>query len=171
MPKQKNIEIVEALQEKLDKAKSVLFAEYTGLDANKMNELRKEIRAEGAEITIAKNTLMKLALPKKEIGEKLNGQVMTVFSYEDAVSPLKRLVDFAKEHETPSLKIGLFEGKVTTAEKLAELSQLPSKEELLARVVGGLKSPISGIVNVLGGTQRNFVYALSAIAEKKGEQA
>jgi large subunit ribosomal protein L10 len=171
MPKQKNIEIVEALQKKLDKAKSVLFAEYTGLDANKMNELRKEIRAEGAEITIAKNTLMKLALPKKEIGEKLNGQVMTVFSYEDAVSPLKRLVDFAKEHETPSLKIGLFEGKVTTAEKLAELSQLPSKEELLARVVGGLKSPISGIVNVLGGTQRNFVYALSAIAEKKGEQA
>jgi large subunit ribosomal protein L10 len=173
MPKEQNKEKVKDLKEKLTEAKSVIFAEYTGLNANRMNELRKQIRSEGAELNISKNTLMKIALSKEnhngDIAKNLKGQMMALFSYEDAISPLKKLVEFAREHETPSVRIGLFEGNVITAEKIVELSELPSKKELLARVVGGLKSPLSGIANVLGGTQRNFVYALSAIAEKKGE--
>ncbi|MBD3365721.1 50S ribosomal protein L10 [candidate division WWE3 bacterium] len=177
MPKQKNIEKVKNLTEKLGKAKSVIFAEYTGLDANNMNMLRKELRAEGAEINIARNTLMRLALAdaetSKEVAadmtEELSGQMMTLLSYEDAVTPLKKLVEFAKEHETPKVKLGLFEGRVLSVAEVEELSNLPSREELLARVVGGLKSPLSGFANVLGGTQRNFVYALSAIADQKSE--
>ena len=193
MPKETNKQTVKTLKEKLAEAKSVIFAEYTGLDANRMNELRKQIRAEGAELNISKNTLMKIALSEKDedarkqsqekgsakaakqnhngdISERLKGQMMALFSYEDAVTPLRKLVEFAKEHETPSVKIGLFEGDVITAEKILELSELPSREELLAKVVGGLKSPLTGIVGVLGGTQRNFVYALSAIAEKRSEE-
>lgn len=174
MPNEQKKSKVQILKEKLEKAKSVVFVEYSGLEANKMNELRKEIRAEGAELTIAKNTLMKLALEDKlesigEIREELVGQVMTLFSYEDAVTPLKKLAEFAKKHGVPSLKIGIFDGKIAQAAKLQALSELPSKEELLARVVGGMKSPITGFVNVLDGTQRNFVYALSAIADKKKE--
>jgi len=171
MPKQKNVEIVKNLKDKFEKAKSVVFAEYTGLDANSMNELRKEIKAEGAEISIAKNTLMKLALPKNgEIKDRLKGQMMTLFAYEDSITPLKKLVEFAEEYEAPSVKIGLFEGEITSADQIVQLSKLPSKEELIARIVRGIKSPLTGIVNVLGGTQRNFVYALSAIAEKKSEE-
>ena len=174
MPKETNKQTVKTLKEKLAEAKSVIFAEYTGLDANRMNELRKQIRAKGAELNISKNTLMKIALSKQnhngDISERLKGQMMALFSYEDAVTPLKKLEEFAKQNETPSVKIGLFEGDVITAEKILELSELPSREELLAKVVGGLKSPLTGIVGVLGGTQRNFVYALSAIAEKRSEE-
>jgi len=173
----KNKEIVTGLGDKLEGAKSVVFVDYTGLDANKLNELRKQVRSEGAELSIAKNTLMKLALLEKKGGEmagklaeKLKGQMMTLLSYEDAVAPLKKLVDFAKVYEVPVVITGIFDGKVVSAEKIAELSELPSREELLSRVVGGLKAPLAGVANVLGGTQRKFVYALSAISEKMSKE-
>jgi len=180
MANTKNKETVANLKDKLENANSVVFIDYTGLDANKLGELRKQIRAEGAELSIAKNTLMKLALtlsekkkekvrgkPSAKLGEQLKGQVMTLLSYEDAITPLKKLVEFVKTVGVPVVKMGIFDGKVVSAEKIAELSSLPSKEELTARVVWGLKAPLSGITNVLGGVQRNFVYALSAIADKK----
>ena len=167
MPSEKNIKLVEELQEKLSKAKSVVFAEYTGLDANKLNSLRKEIRAEGAEISIAKNTLMKRILGREDLEEKLSGQICTIFSYEDAIAPLKKLVEFAKANELPVVKLGIFDGVLTSANQIEALSKLPSREELIAQVIGGLKSPLTGLVNVLGGPQRKLVYTLSAIAEKK----
>jgi large subunit ribosomal protein L10 len=167
MPNQKNIKLVEELQEKLSKAKSVVFAEYSGLDANKLNSLRKEIRETGAEISIAKNTLMKKVLERDDLEEELSGQICTIFSYEDAISPLKKLVEFVKNNELPVVKLGIIDGVLTSASQIVELSKLPSREELIAQIVGGLKSPLSGIVNVLSGPQRKLVYALSAIAEKK----
>ncbi len=176
MPNQKNIKLVEELQEKLSKAKSVVFAEYTGLSANKLNLLRKEVRATGAEISIAKNTLMKRILDtgslnsdkdSEKLEGELSGQICTIFSYEDAISPLKTLVEFAKANELPVVKMGIFDGVLTSASQIEELSKLPSREELIAQVIGGLKSPLTGLVNVLGGPQRKLVYALSAIAENK----
>ncbi len=158
---------VEDLREKISRAKSVIFAEYTGLDANKMNALRKDIKEKGAEITITKNTLMRRALDEESVGDELSGQILTVFSYEDPVSPLKKLVDFAKENEYPSIRIGLIEGAVASTGQILELSELPTKEELIARVVGGIRSPLTGIVNALSGPQRKLIYALSAVAEKK----
>jgi len=189
MPNIKNKETVVKLKEKLEDAKSVIFADYTGLNANRLNELRKQVKAEGAELSITKNTLMKLALlektshsgkkEKKTAGGKmlnnltkqLKGQVIALFSYEDAIAPLKKLAAFAKTYEVPVVIVGIFEGKIVSAVEIAELSNLPSKEELLARFVGGLKAPLRGIVNVFGGTQRNFVYALSAIAEKEDKNS
>lgn len=179
MANTKNKEIVTNLKDKLENAKSIVFMDYTGLDANNLSELRKQIRAEGAELSIAKNTLMKLALtlsekekekagkPSAKLVEQLKGQVMALLSYEDAITPLKKLVEFAKARGVPVVKMGIFDGKMVSAAKIVELSDLPSKEELIARVVWGLKAPLSGITNVLGGTQRKFVYALSAIADKK----
>lgn len=175
MPNEKNLNKVEELKEKLAKAKSVVFAEYHGLDANQTSDLRMKINENGGEMTVAKNTLMKIALKEENMGsdeldENLEGPVATFFAYEDAISPIKALVDFAKELELPKIKAGIFEGKFANLEKIKVLSELPSKEELLARVVGGLKSPISGFVNALGGTRNNLVYVLSAVADKKSEQ-
>jgi len=167
MPTQQKKDKVEELKQKFSQASSVVFAEYKGLNANLLNELRKEIRAENAELTVAKNSLMGIALNKKELEGQLEGQILTLFSYGDAITPLKKLFEFAKKYEVPAIKMGIFAGVITTVAKLEELSNLPSREVLLGQFVEALKSPLAGIVNVLGATQRNFVYALSAIADKK----
>jgi len=176
MPNEKKLEKVAELKEKISQAKSVVFAEYHGLNANQVNDLRAKVREAGGEMSVAKNTLVKIALQEnnassKEIEEGLEGPVATFFGFEDPIAPIKALAEFAKKIELPKMKVGLVDGVVATAEKLAILSQLPSKEELLARVVGGMKSPLSGFVNVIGGTRKNLVYVLSAVAGKKSEQS
>lgn len=175
MPNQTKVEKVKKLKEKIAESKSIIFAEYHGLDANQVNELRSKIKETGAEMTVAKNTLMKIALEEekagsKEVNEQLEGPVATFFGYEDAISPIKALAEFAKKFELPTIKIGIIDGEVTSVTKIDILSKLPSKEELLARLVGGLNAPLSGFVNVLGGSQRKLVYALSALADKKAQE-
>lgn len=173
MPNETNKKLVAELSQKVADAKSIVFAEYHGLDANQISDLRKQLRESGSEMTVAKNTLVKLALKENghngELEKELEGPVATFFGNEDAIAPIKILSDFAKNFELPKIKIGLVDGKVTNASELEVLSNLPSREELLARIVGGLKSPITGIVNVLGGSQRNLVTVLSAVADKKSE--
>lgn len=174
MPNQKNTDKLNTLKDELSKAKSVIFAEYHGLDANKVNQLRSRIKESGAEFTVAKNTLLKIALDEKkspkEAGDQLEGPVATIFAYEDAVAPIKALADFAKEFELPTVKGGIIDGEFASAEKINVLSNLPAREELLARLVGTLNSPLSGLVNTLSGNQRKLVYVLSAIAEKRNEE-
>src|SRR3990167_8582642 len=121
MPNSKNTQTVKEIKEKVSKAKSIVFTDYKGLDANKANELRAKMLEEGVELTVAKNTLLNIALKEEKFD----------------------------------------------AEKVKEISNLPSKDQLISQVVWGLKSPLSGFVNVLGGSQRKLVYALSALAKKK----
>ena len=176
MPNQKKTDKVDKLKDKISKSKSMIFAEYHGLDANKVNELRAAVKESGAEMTVAKNTLLKIALDEEKadaqkLAEHLQGPVATVFSYEDALAPLKAITDFAEKFGLPTIKAGIIDGEFTDATKLAVLSKLPSKEDLIGKLVDSLKAPLSGIANVLGGSQRNFVYALSALADKKAEES
>ena len=172
MPNNKNLDLVAKLKDKIAKSKSVIFTEYHGLDVNQVNDLRSKIKDSGAEMVVAKNTLLKIALNDENLGgdevdKQLSGPTASVFSYEDAISPLKTLVEFAKDTELPKLKGGLVEGVFNNATQLETLSKLPSKQELLGQVVGALSSPITGFLNALNGKQRDFVYTLSAIADKK----
>jgi len=173
MPNQKNIEKVDNLKEKIKSAKSIVFAEYHGLDANKVNELRTKVKENGGEMIVEKNTLMKVALKEESqdmVNSELKGPVATFFAYEDAITPLKAIAEFAKELKVPELKVGIFDGKITDAKQLKVLSELPSREELMAKIVGSLSAPLSGYVNVLGGSQRQFVQVVSAIAESKSKE-
>lgn len=172
MPNEKNIKKVEKLKEKLTKSSSVIFAEYHGLDANKVNELRSKVKSAGAEMTIAKNTLMKIALKEsktgnKELEKELKGPLAVFFAYENSLAPLKAISEFVKMFELPKIISGIVDGEYLNAEKLNILSNIPSKDELIAKLIGTLKSPISGLANVLSGTQKNLIYALSAVAEQK----
>ena len=175
MPKDVNVQKVNNLKEKLTKAKSVVFAKYHGLDANKVNELRAKVIESGAEMTVAKNTLTKIALKDAKLHadkleSDLKGPIATFFSYEDAIAPIKVLAEFAKGIELPEMVAGIIDGKYVNVDEIKILSELPSKQELLARVVGGLNSPISGFVNVLSGNKKKLVYALNAVAEKKASE-
>lgn len=172
MPNDKNKQKVEELKEKLSKSNSVIFAEYHGLDANKVNNLRSKIKEAGAEMTVAKNTLVKIALKEsktgtKEVEKDLKGPLAVFFSYEDSIAPIKAIAEFVKTFDLPKVISGIVDGEYLNAERMEVLSNIPSKEELLSQLVRTLKSPLSGIANVLSGTQKNLVYVVSAIAENK----
>jgi large subunit ribosomal protein L10 len=172
MPNQKNITTVKELREKIQNAKSVILADYLGLKADDINSLRREIKDEEAELTIAKNTLLKIALTEEgydmtNATSDLEGPTAVVFSYKDPLSPIKKLAEFAKTLELPKVKSAFIEKIYNDGTKVKILSELPTRDELLTQVVGTMISPITGFANILGGVQRNFAYAVKAIADKK----
>ncbi len=174
MPNKKNKQIVEKLGDKVKRAKSILLADYRGLNAENVGQLRAQIRENKGEVVIAKNTLLKIALKEanidiSQLGDSLKGPTTAILSYEDAVSPIKTVVEFAKKFELPKVKAALIEGIYAGTDKIEEISNIPSKEILISRFIGSIKSPLSGLTNTLGGVQRKFVYAVNAIKNKKEE--
>ena len=171
MPKTKEQkrQILENLKDKLAKSKSVVFSSDTGLDVRTIEELRKEMKKNDAEYLVAKQTLLDIAtkdLKDKDL-DSLEGSVAVTLSYEDEVSGAKILNKYAKGNETLALGGGILEGDYIMPDMVKRLATLPSKEELLAKLVGSLSSPMAGMVGVLSGVQRNFVGVLSAIKDKK----
>jgi large subunit ribosomal protein L10 len=173
MPNTKNIAIVEQLKTNMAGAKSVVIADYSGINVADQNKLRAEISKAGGSLNVAKNRLFKLVAKEHVSGdssaldEALNGQNAFLFALEDAVSPLKALFDFAKDNENLKIKLGILDGRVLSYEETENLSKLPSKPELIVKLMGQLQAPAYGLVNVLSATTRNLVYALNAIKEKK----
>jgi large subunit ribosomal protein L10 len=172
MPNAKNKEQLKELKTKVAKAKSMVFTDYKGLTSNQANLLRRKLAESGADLEIAKNTLLKISLKEagldlKDVEKTFEQETAVIFGYEDALSPIKKLYEFLKTSPLPKVKLGFVEGMFQSAENVEMLSKLPSREELIAKVLAGFNSPISGFVNVLSGTKRNFVYALSAVAKKK----
>jgi large subunit ribosomal protein L10 len=172
MLKNNKPKIVEDIKSKVEKSKSIVLTDYKGLNTGQITTLRTQLKEKGADSTVAKNTLLKIAIKEnnllnEEIATALKGPTMAIFSYNDALEGIKVLCDFIKKNELPNIKSGIVEGEYTTAETLEVLSKLPSKEQLLAQVVGQLKAPLNGLVGTLNGVQRKFVYALSAIADNK----
>lgn len=176
MPKSKiqKQDILASLTEKVKKSKSVVFAGFNAFGVKDNEALRAKLRAENSEYYVAKKTLLNRAFKDSNI-EGLNargfdGKIATIFSYEDEVAPAKILGEFRKDKEKAD-KIfflgGILENKLISKEQVEALSQLPSKQELYAKLVGSMNAPVSGFVNVLAGNLRNLVGVLKAISEKK----
>jgi len=173
MPNEKNKQLVKIIKEKIEKAKSVTFADYKGISADQANTLRQMVKAAGGEVLVTKNTLMKVAID--ETGEKsldeakkdLNGPTIAVFGYADPIAPIKALFDFAKNIEFPKIKSAIIEGIYHSAEKVEVIKTIPSREELLTKIVCTMNSPLVGFVTVLSGVQKKFVYAVNSIAKMK----
>lgn len=162
---------VKAIKEKIELAKIMILTDYKGMSVKQITELRRELRKNKAEYRIYKNTFVVKALPSElaALAEKLSGSIAIVFGFDDISAPAKSIVKFMGENEKPGLIAGVFENKVFQQEQVLELAKLPSRLELLAKVVGGLKSPLYGLVNVTQGPLRKFVYALNAIKDKKSQ--
>ncbi len=175
MPNTKNTELVQELRTKVAKSKSIIFANIQGLKSNDTNDLRQKLKDQNAEVAMAKNTLLEIALKQEnkdvtKVSGDLKGSTIAIFGYNDPIAPIKALVEFAKKFELIKIKSGLVDDKYASAADVDTLSKLPSKEQLIAQVLGTMKSPLSGFVNVLSGTPRKLVYALSAIAKHKEVQ-
>lgn len=159
---------LEQIRENIDKQKSMVFAAYQGLKAADIFNFRKILKEAGCKMVVAKKTLFNLALKEKKIdfdAKSLQGQIAVVFGLEDEVSPAKLTYKFSKEKESLKILAGYFENKIIDKENVLALAQIPSRQELLSKVVGSIASPMSGFVNVLQGNIKGLVYILSKIKQ------
>lgn len=161
---------VEQLAEKLSQATAGVVVNYQGITVADDTKLRRQLREAGVEYAVVKNTMLRRANEKAGLSEMdsvLEGTTAVAISPEDHVAAAKILCEYADKSQTFKVKAGFVEGKVIDAAAVAELAKMPPKEVLVAKVLGGLNAPISGLVGVLNGTLRGLVCALNAIAEKQ----
>jgi len=161
---------VRVLNESFSKAKFAVVADYRGLKVTELEKLRGELRQINANIQIAKNTLLKLAVEGTEyecLTESFTGTTAIAFSYDEPVAPAKVLADFAKEFEALEIRSAVMDGKVLSPDDVKALAKLPSKDQLLGQLCGVLVAVPTGFVRVLNAVPSNLVYALQAIKEQK----
>lgn len=169
--RQKKMDIVTLLNEKIVKAKAIVFTNYQGLTHKQLEGLKKTIKPFNAEYIVAKNSLVLRALEENKIKvgnqKQFEGPTGTLLIYEDFVGPLKELAKLVKELGIPSVKFGVMESKNLTGEQVMKLSTLPSRETLLSQIAVGLKSPIFGLHRALTWNLQKFVMTLGAVAAAK----
>ncbi|MCD1146565.1 50S ribosomal protein L10 [Peptoniphilus sp. KCTC 25270] len=170
---QSKIGLVDEIKEKIENAHSIVLVNYRGLTVEAVTELRKQLRENGVDYRVYKNTMMRRAfndLSFEGLDEYLVGPSAIAFGMEDAVAPAKIISEFAKDNEAIEIKAGVVDGKVIDVAGIEALAKLPPREVLIAQVLGGLNSPIQGFANVLQGNLRGLATVMNAIKEKKEQE-
>ena len=169
---------VQDLTTKMSDASSIIFANYIGLSVAEISELRSKLREAGAEMKVAKKTLMKLAASDAKLPDfeeaSLEGPVSLIFSYGDPLGGAQVAFKFSKEHDKVSLIGGVFEGNLLTKEQAMELAEMPSREQLLSMFVGMIRSPLVSFASMCNSPLTGFARALnemSLLRQDSGEQA
>jgi len=169
-----NIERVRKIKDNLENAKSIILVDYKGLTVQEDTELRRKFRNNNVDYFVCKNTLLRLAtrdLKIRGVDEYLAGPTAVTVSKDDEVIPAKLIAVFAKElpeeRNLPKFKVGIIDNKLMNIEDLNKIASLPSKQELLVMLVGGLNSPISGLVCTLNSILQKLVIVLNEIKNKK----
>lgn len=172
MNRAQKTEMVEKLKSRFSKASITLLADYRGLKVNDMNQLRRKLQTNTAELLVVKNTLAKLAVEDtdlKPLQEHFAGTLAVVTAEGDPVASAKALIQFAKENEKPEIKVGFMSGELMEAKQIEALSKLPSREEMIAKLLGSMQAPAQNLVNVMAAVPRQLVTVLSAIRDQKSE--
>ncbi len=174
MVKTSKKDIVAQLKERLTSAKAIVLVDYKGINVEQVNLLRNQFRAAKVDYLVQKNTLIKIALNDlgiNELDDYLKGPTAVAVCSTDEVAPARVLVKFLKdvmeEATFPSFKAGFVSGQVFSRAQLQSLAALPSREELLAKILGSLNAPLTNFMSVSQGIIRKFVYALDAVAGKQ----
>lgn len=172
----KNLElkkqVVSDIVERIQNAKSVVIAEYSGMNVADVTKLRAKFRAANVDYVVLKNTLVRRALQELSIeglDEVLNGPSVFAFSQNDEVSGAKIVQEYidADKSKTLRIKAGIMDGKMLDAAAVKALASLPPKEVLIAKLMGTLNAPAANMVGVLAATLRSLVYAIEAIRKQK----
>ena len=173
MNREEKARVIEDLAGKL-RGGSAVLVDYQGMDVARSTDLRRRSREAGVEFVVAKNTLTRRAADEAGVGDLsqfLVGPTALAFS-EDPVASAKLMAEVADQVESFALKGGLLEGgRVLDEADVVALSKLPNREQLLAQIVGGISSPLTGLVTVLNNTIQGLVVALGQIAEQKSAQS
>lgn len=169
MVKESKKALVEEIKQKISDSELVMFSKYNKLTVADDRDLRRKLRGAKADYCVYKNNLVSIALKELNVSydeSLLTGPTAYVFAKEP-LAPAKAIIEFAKSNEAISVKGGVFQKSGISADAVKELASLPSREELLSKLVYLLQYPISGLVNVLQGPIRKLVYGLNAVAEQK----
>lgn len=171
MPTRQKAKTIDELSEQLARARLVIVTDYRGLKVADLQTFRSNLRPSGGEFHVAKNTLTRIAAGKVGISGLdpfLEGPSGLVFAFEDAVQTAKAVSDFVRTSRVLSVKGGLMDDRAVTAAEVDAIATLPSKEELQAKLLGMLISPMTRTLGVLTGPSRSMVYLLNARAEQAG---
>ncbi len=175
MPSQKNIQQLEELKQKVDKAAAMFFVDYAGLTHQQLEEMRRGLTEADSEIAITKNTLTNLALkdlPTDKAGkklevEKLEGPHATLFSFKDPIATARVIASSVKKYGLPKIKFGIFENSIIDEAMITKLATLPSREVLIAKLLGTLNAPISNLVYGLNANIQKLAKVLKEIEVRK----
>ncbi|WP_119066837.1 50S ribosomal protein L10 [Rubrobacter indicoceani] len=172
MNREEKAQVIDRIAGKLQSGSAVLV-DYQGMNVAQSTDLRRRSRESGVEFIVAKNTLTRMAAEKAGVNglnDYLVGPTAIAFS-EDPVASAKLMAEFAGLVESFDLKAGLLDGGTILGEAdVVALSKLPSREQLIAQIVGGIGSPLTSFVTVLNNTIQGLVVALGQIAEQKDQQ-
>jgi large subunit ribosomal protein L10 len=165
----------EKIQERsksISNAKVAIVTDYRGLTVAEITDLRRQLQNEQADYTVVKNTLAKLAIkdtPYEGLADLLKGPSAVVLGFNDQAAPAKVLTQFIKKAKKPSLEPrgGVLDGKVLTNKEVQMLADLPSRDELYAKMLGSINSPASGLVNTINGVARALVIAMDGVRKQK----
>lgn len=166
LTKEQKKQIIEDLKEKIDKQKSMVFVAIANLKAKDLIDLRNRLKEKDCLLVVIKKTLLKIASQDKNLPvntKELEGEVALIFGFEDEMSAAKISNQFASENENLGILGGIFENEFIDKEKVIVLAEIPSREELLARLVGSIKAPLSNFANILQGNIKGLIYVLTNI--------
>ena len=169
MTREEKVQEIENLQERFGRASVALIANAKGLNVAKMQQLRRDLKKAGGEYKVAKNTLAKRAVRDTtfaKLDELLTGPPGLVFGYDDPVAVTKVLVDFAKDNDKVSICAGVLEQKVLEPEAIDQLAKMPSKEVLIAQLLGLLQAPASQLLRTMQEPSARFVRLLDAVRSR-----
>lgn len=172
MPKPEKIATVEEIKDKLSSATIAVLTEFQGLNVAEVTELRKLFRTADVDYKVYKNTLTRIAaqqLGLSGVEEFLVGTTALAFSKDNPVASAKIIKDFSSKHKNFRVKAGILDKKLIASDDVIALASIPSREVLLASVLGAMQSPISGLLSVLQGPIRNLTWVLKNLAEQKGK--
>ena len=163
-------EKIEMMKEKIGKAQVAIVTEYRGMTVEEITKLRRELQKCGADYMVTKNTLAKIAVQGTEyevLAETLKGPIAIAFGFEDPVSPAKVLSKFIKEAKKGEIVAAALDGKLLSADEAKALANLPSKEEIYAKMLGCVNSPATGIVGSINAVMASLTRAIAAVRDQK----
>lgn len=170
MNRTEKADIISALKSKADSASIAIVTDFKGLTVEEMTELRVMLREAGVDYQVVKNTLARIALdggPHEALKNDLKENCAVAFGYEDPVAAAKALSEFGKKNKKFTVRFGSLEGKMLDEAAVKELSKLPSKPELLAKLLGTMNAVPTNFVCLFANLERKLLYALTAIKDQK----
>ncbi len=163
-------EKIDAIKSKVEKAQVAVITEYKGYTVEEITKLRRALQKEGGDYMVTKNTLTKVAIKGTEyeaMADLMKGPIAIAFGYEDQVSPAKIVSNFIKTSKKGEILGAVLDGNLLSADEAKALANLPSKEELYAKMLGSINSPATGITLGINAVMASLTRAMAAVRDQK----
>ncbi len=174
MARPEKVAEVQAITERFQAAQSLVMADFTGLSVHQMTEFRSKCRELNIDCRVVKNRLAMRAADAAELSflkDHLTGPTALIFGPDSQVDPAKLVIDFAKDNKALDVKGGVVDGQYLDADQVVALSKVPSMDELIAKMMGSINSPASGLVGTVNGVMGALCRTIDAVARQKAEAA